>query len=119
MSEFKIKPIDSGEEVKEFYNKYFTEKISVSSNKIDAVVGFFEKRGFDDISAANVATVLIQQSIIDNVEIFTLLDTLKGLDDVQISGLVAEVLNYNRSKNSIIGFKVDTANRVELRNIVA
>ena len=46
MSEFKIKPIDSGEEVKEFYNKYFTEKISVSSNKIDAVVGFFEKRGF-------------------------------------------------------------------------
>ena len=58
MSEFKIKPIDSGEEVKEFYNKYFTEKISVSSNKIDAVVGFFEKRGFDDISAANVQIVL-------------------------------------------------------------
>lgn len=119
MSEYKIKPIDSGEEVKEFYNKYFTEKISIPSNKIDAVVGFFSKRGFDESSSANVATVLIQQSIIDNVEIFTLLDTLKGLDDVQISGLVAEILNYNRSKNSIIGFKVDTANRVELRNIVA
>ena len=107
------------EEVKEFYNKYFTEKISIPANKIDAVIGFFEKRGFDEISSSNVATVLIQQSIIDNVEIFTLLDTLKGLDDVQISGLVAEILNYNRSKNSIIGFKVDTANRVELRNIVA
>ena len=119
MSEFKITPIDSGEEVKEFYNKYFTEKISVSSNKVDAVVGFFTKRGFDTTSATNVAAVLIEQSKIDNVDVFTLLDTLKGLDDVEISGLVAEILNYNRSKSSIIGFKVERSNRTELRNIVA
>ena len=119
MSDYKIKPIDSGEEVKEFYNKYFTEKISVSSNKVDAVVGFFTKRGFDATSATSVATVLIEQAKVDEVEIFTLLDTLKGLDDVQISGLVAQILNYNRSKSSVIGFKVERTNRTELRNIVA
>lgn len=119
MSEYKITPIDSGEEVKEYFNKYFTEKISVSSNKIDAVVGFFTKRGFDEVSATNVAAVLIEQAKIDEVEIFTLLDTLKGLQDVEISGLVAEILNYNRSKSSIIGFKVERSTRTELRNIVA
>lgn len=119
MSEYKITPVDSGEEVKEFFNKYFTEKISVSSNKVDAVVGFFTKRGFDTTSANNVAAVLIEQSKIDNVEIFTLLDTLNGLKDIQISGLVAEILNYNRSKSSIIGFKVERPTRTELRNIVA
>lgn len=119
MSDYKIKPVDSGEEVKEFFNRYFTEKISVSSNKIDAVVGFFTKRGFDTVSANNVAAVLIEQAKIDDVEIFTLLDTLKGLQDVEISGLVAEILNYNRSKSSIIGFKVERTNRTELRNIVA
>lgn len=119
MSEFKVKPIDSGEEVKEFYNKYFTEKISVNSNTLDSVVGFFTKRGFDNTSATNVAAVLIEQAKIDAVDVFTLLDTLTGLEDVQISGLVAEILNYNRSKSSVLGFKVETANRAELRNIVA
>jgi len=119
MSEFKVKPLDSGEEVKEYYNKYFTETISVSANKLDSVVGFFTKRGFDEISAVNVSAVLIEQSRVDGVDVFTLLDTLKGLEDIQISGLVAEILNYNRSKSSVLGFKVEKVERAELRNIVA
>jgi len=119
MSEYKLKPLDSGEEVKEFYNKYFTEKISFSANKVDSVVGFFTKRGFDESSAISVSSILLEQAKIDDVDVFTLLDTLNGLEDIQISAVIAEILNYNRSKSSVLGFKVEKTDKTELRNIVA
>ena len=118
-SSLDITPVDSSSEVKEFYNKFYTEKISYSANQVDSVVGFFLKRGFDESSATGIATVLLQQSKIDDVNVFTLLDTLKGLNDVQISGLVGEIVNYNRSKVSVIGFKTtDSVEKQESRNIV-
>ena len=40
-------PTDSAGEVKEFFDKYFSKKIAVTSNQVDSVVGFFQKRGFD------------------------------------------------------------------------
>lgn len=110
---------DSATEVKEFFNKYFSKKISVTSNQVDSVVGYFRKRGFDTTSAVAVATVLLQQAKIDNVNIFKVLDTLQGLDQVQLSKLVATILNTNRSKTSSIGYKIEnTAFTSERRNIV-
>ena len=116
---YELEPVDSSAEVKEFFDKYFTDSISYSATQVDSVVGFFLKRGFQENSATGVATVLLQQAKIDNVNVYTLLDTLKGLTDVQISSLVGEIVNYNRSKVSVIGFKTtDTVNRQESRNIV-
>lgn len=118
-SSFKLEPIDSSAEVKEFFDKYFVDPISYSATQVDSVVGFFLKRGFDQSSATGVSTVLLQQAKIDDVNVFTLLDTLKGLTEVQISGLVGEIVNYNRSKVSVIGFKTEnTVSRQEARNIV-
>jgi hypothetical protein len=118
-SSLNISPVDSSSEVKEFFNKYFSESISYSATQVDSVVGFFLKRGFNESSATGVATVLLQQAKIDDVNVFTLLDTLKGLDEVQISSLVGEIVNFNRSKVSVIGIKTafpDT--KQEQRNIV-
>lgn len=113
------KPVDSAGEVKEFFNKYFSKKISVTSNQVDSVVGFFQKRGFDTTSATAVAIVLLQQAKIDNVNIFKLLDTLEGLNEVSISNLVATILNSNRSNISNIGYKIaNTTVTSEKRNIV-
>lgn len=118
-SSFKLEPIDSSAEVKEFFDKYFVDPISYSATQVDSVVGFFLKRGFDQSSATGVSTVLLQQAKIDEVNVFTLLDTLKGLTEVEISGLVGEIVNYNRSKVSVIGFKTEnTVARQEARNIV-
>lgn len=106
-------------EVKTFFDRYFTETISYPANEVDAVVAFFTKRGFDQESAIAVSVVLLQQAKIDNVKIFKLLDTLKGLNDIEISSVVAEILNYNRSKVSTLGYK--TENPVassEKRNIL-
>ena len=61
----------------------------------------------------------LEQAKIDNVNVFTLLDTLKGLNDIQLSTVVAEVLNYNRDATSSVGFKrPQTVDKIEKRNIV-
>lgn len=110
---------DSATEVKEFFNTYYTKKISFTSNQVDSVVGFFKKRGFETSSATATATVLLQQAKVDNVNIFKLLDTLEGLNDVALSQLVATILNNNRSKVSSLGSKAANTNITsEQRNIV-
>lgn len=109
---------DSAKEVKEFFNQYFTGKISFPSNQVDAVIGFFENRGFSKESSIAVGTVILQQAKLDNVNVFQLLDTLKKQDEIQLSSVVTEVLNYNREKISTLGYKIDNAiNRTEARNI--
>lgn len=110
---------DSAEPVKNFFDRYFVEPISLPAGDVDAVIGFFEKRKFDKAAAVSVATILLQQAKLDNVDVFTLLDTLKGITDVQLSNVVTEILNVNRSKISTLGFKVEnTQNQFEKRNIV-
>lgn len=110
---------DSSDVVKSFFDSYFTAEISFPAEQVDAVVGFFKKRGFDDLAANSTSIVLLQQAKIDNVNVFKLIDTLKGLTDVQLSAVVTEVLNYNRQKNSVLGYRQeDTGEYLEKRNIL-
>ena len=99
---------NSEKKVTDFFDSYFTEKISFPSNEVDAVIGFFEKRGFEKSGAISTATVLLNQAKLDNVKVFELLDTLKGLDNIQLSTVVTEILNYNRLRSSTLGFKLTT-----------
>lgn len=110
---------DSGKEVRRFFNNYFNEPITFPAGEIDAVVGYFRSRGFDEMASNSTAIVLLQQAKLDNANVFKLLDTLKGLTDLQLSAVVAEVLNYNRQKTSTLGFKqLDTSDLLEKRNVV-
>jgi len=105
--------------VTEFFDKYFTKKLEFSTNEVDAVIAFFEKRGFDRSAAISTGTILLQQAKLDDIKVFVLLDTLKDFDETKLSAVVAEVLNYNRINTSTLGFKsnavVDT---LEKRNVV-
>lgn len=106
--------------VTSFFNNYFSKTLSFPTNQVDAVITFFEKRGFDKSAAIAVGTTLLQQAKLDNVNIFKLLDTLKGLNEVQLSSIVTEILNYNRAKTSTLGFRrSEVADKHEKRNIVA
>ena len=110
---------DSSDTVKSFLNRYFTGTLSFPSNEVDAVIGYFENRDFDKVSAQTIGTILMQQAKIDNVNVFELLDTLKGIDDLQLSSIVAEVLNYNRSKISTLGYKLHpSTDKLETRNVL-
>lgn len=105
--------------VRDFFDRYFQRRIEYSASEVDAVLGFFNKRGFDEASSSSIATVILQQAIVDQVDTFKILDTLKKLDETQLSAFVAEILNLSRVKSSALGFKSrNTANFFEARNII-
>jgi hypothetical protein len=113
-----VEATDSSQEVKSFFDKYFRHQITFPSNQIDAVVGFFLKRGFDDEAARSTGIVILNQARLDDVNVFQLLDTLKGLSDAQLSSVVTEVLNSYRERTSTLGYKITTVEETtESRNI--
>lgn len=104
----------------EYFNNFYNLEISYNPSEVDAVIGYFLKRGFEKVSAINTASVLLQQAKIDNLNVQELIDTLKGVTDVQLSLIVAQILNLNRSKTSVLGFR-DITSQTELfeqRNVV-
>jgi len=108
------------QEITTFFDEFYSKELSFPTNQVDAVIGFFENRNFDKTAAIAVSTVLLKQAKIDNVNVFKLLDTLKGLEAVQLSAVVTEVLNYSRARTSTLGFKrTESSNKTEKRNIVA
>jgi hypothetical protein len=119
MSSFKTTVTDSAESTRLFFNRFFTESISYPSNQVDAVVAFFRSRGFDELASNSVAAVLLQQTKIDNINVFELLDSLKTFDKVKLSNLVTAILNANRSKVSLLGYRDNTKqSSLESRNIL-
>lgn len=110
---------ESRVEVKQFFDKFYTNNISFPSAQIDAVVGFFSKNGFDAESARSIAIVLLNQARTDNVNVFELVDSLKTLADVQLSQVVAQVLNSYRENTSLLGYRVaQLVDTYEDRNIL-
>ena len=110
---------DSAESVKSFFDNYYIKQFTYPASQIDAVVGFFEQQKFDTVSSNAIAIVLLQQAKLDNINVFDLLNTLKSFDEIKLSSLVAEILNYNRQKISALGFKTeDTGEYLETRNIL-
>jgi hypothetical protein len=109
---------DSAKAVRSFFDGYYVSPTSFPAEHVDAVVGFFKARGFDDIAANSTTIILLQQAKTDNVDIFSVLDTLKGLSAIQLSSVVSEVLNYNRQRTSVLGYRQsDNNDYFENRNI--
>jgi len=110
---------DSANKTKKFFDSYFKKDIYYSAEEVDAAVGHFLSRGFDKLAATNTAVVLLQQAQQEDVPVFKIIDTLRGLDDVQLSNVVAQILNINRERTSTLGFKVNNViTKLEQRNIV-
>ncbi len=105
--------------VRDFFDRYYQNRVEYAASEVDSVLGFFESRGFGDEASSSIAATLLRQAKIDGVSTFKLLDTLKGLDETQLSALIAEILNYSRIKSSSLGYKTrNTANVFEARNII-
>ena len=110
---------DSSTEVKQFFDKFFVHQVSFPAAEIDAVVTFFLKHGFDTESARSTSIVLLNQAREDNVNVFQLIDTLKTLTDVQLSQVVAQILNTYREKISLLGYRIaPLVDTYEIRNIL-
>lgn len=102
------------------YDAYFTTALELETGVLSAMKGFFTSRGFEESSAENISVIIIKQAKKDNYNPMTIMDTLKGLDNVEISALVSEILNYNRFKSSFLGYARANNTVSEInRNILA
>lgn len=118
-SNLPISVITGAVSTKQFFDNFFTKEVSFPAAEIDATVGFFQKRGFDFSSASSTAIILLNQARNEKVSVFSLLDKLKGLTDVQLSQVIAQVLNASREKTSVLGYRVAVqTDTFEARNIL-
>jgi hypothetical protein len=102
------------------FDAYTSAPLEIDASTIDAMRGFFTGRGFDKTAAESVSIVIIRQAKKDGYNPMQILDSLKGLDSVEISALVAEIINYNRFKTSFLGYALAfSANKEVARNIQA
>jgi hypothetical protein len=90
-----------------FFNTYYEKPLEIDAGTYDAMQGFFTGRGFEKVAAESVTMIIISQAKKDGYNPLQILDTLKGLDNVEISALVAEIINYNRFKTSYLGYSLE------------
>lgn len=112
------KKTDRANNTNKLLNRYYNQEIYYTPAEVDAVVGYFQKRGFDEVAAVNTAALILQQAGVDKIPAFELLDTLKGINDVQLSNVIAQILNLNRSSCSTIGYRITVPDLTEQRNII-
>ncbi len=121
LSNLPTRPVkDSALGTRLYFDKYGEVALEFNSSDVDSTVGFLTSRGFTNDAAIVTSVILLKQAKIDNMPISELLDTLKGLENLELSTLVGEVLNNNRSSTSTLGFKTTPmVNQLQKRNIVA
>ncbi len=99
------------------------DKVELNAAEYDAAVAFFENRDYDRQASESIAYVLMRQAKIDDVNVFKILDTLlaqSSKDPVTLNNLVGEILNLNRFKTSILGYKSPSPqNTLAKRNVKA
>jgi hypothetical protein len=112
-------PSSSNSTVK-YFDDFYNVPIDIDNNSLLQMQAFLQKRGFDKTAAEFTSGIILSQAKADNFNPNQLLDTLSGFSDVQMGGLVAEILNYNRFKTSVLGIYQGPALSDEVqRNILA
>lgn len=111
---------DSASLTLQVFDAYTTAPFNIDATTYDAMTGYFTTRGFSEDSARSMSYIIIKQAVLDGYNPFELIETMKGLTDVEISGLITEILNYNRFKTSSLGTASPFIPAEEVaRNIVA
>jgi hypothetical protein len=100
---------DSGGSTKLFFDLYGREAVEFSANDVDASVGFFKGKGFLDDAAVATGFVILKRAKAEGRPVFELLDTLKDLNGIQLSELIARILNSDRRPTSVLGFRSATS----------
>ena len=103
-----------------YFNDYYNYPVELDNSTFQAMSSFFEKRGWDKTAADFTTSIIMTQAKNDGFNANQILDTIYGLDTVKLSGLVAEILNFNRFKSSQLGIYTGPLLSDEVqRNIIA
>lgn len=98
------KNLDPAAPTKVYFDTYGTGAISFGANEVEESIAFFTGKGFTNDAAVSTSMVILDQARKEGKPVFRILDTLKGFDSVQISTVVAKILNKNRKPISTLGF---------------
>ena len=101
------------------FDSYTNTPVEINSSVLAAMKGYFTNRDFGEVAAESIAVTIIRQAKQDNYNPMQILDTLKGLDNVQLSGLESEILNFNRFKSSSLGYADRPQPHPEIQRIIA
>lgn len=102
------------------FDRYYSTPVEINATVLAAMKGYFVNRGFGEVAAESIAVTIITQAKQDSYNPMQILDTLKGLTDVDLSALVSEILNYNRLSTSSLGYAQPFKPNPEIsRNIIA
>lgn len=95
-------------------------KSSTDPSVYSTMIGFFTSRGFDVVASELITEVVMTQAKTDGYSPMQILDSMKSLNDVELSGIMAEILNFNRYKSSSLGYLPPIIPNSEItRNIIA
>lgn len=122
MTRIELPPIekqDSAAATKLFFDTYGIKPLEFSANSVQASVGFFKNKGFEDDAALATGLTILRQAKIDGVPVFEIIDSLKELNGIQLSAVVARILNRYRPNSSSLGFRsVQIVKINQTRNII-
>jgi hypothetical protein len=105
--------------IQSLQTEQYVENFQFKQNDIDAAIGFFVKRGFDRVASEDISYIILKQSVIDGVPSQSILDSLSKSSDVELSQLLALVINSNRYKTSKLGLRnQQISNSLVTRNII-
>jgi hypothetical protein len=114
------RPVDSANNTIKYFDQYYINPLQLDNNATLATTAFFEKRGFSPEAAQTIALVIVSQAKNDNLNYSEIIDTLTEFDDVRLSRVVGDILNYNRFKSSALAIYVTPTAADEVqRNILA
>lgn len=88
----------------QIFDSYFNQPLELKSSTLNAMKGFFESKGFDKVASESISVTIIRQAKAESQNPMEIIDTLKGFDNLEISAVVSEILNYNRYKSSFLGY---------------
>lgn len=99
-----IPPVNTVDPTVRIFDSYYNQPLELKSSTLNAMKGFFESKGFDKVAAESIAVTIIRQSKAESQNPMEIIDTLKGFNNLEISAVVSEILNYNRYKSSFLGY---------------
>ena len=101
-----------------YFNEYGQQGLEFKAEDVDATLGFLRGKGFAEQASIVTGIVLLKQAKLDGVPVYELLSSLEGLESLQLSSLVGNILNESRYPTSALGFRTAKVFNEEQERII-
>jgi hypothetical protein len=99
----KRSPQSSSDQTNKAFEAYHDLPVELDQNTLVVMQGFLENRGFGKESSDLIAITVLLQAARENYNPMSIIETMKNLNENDLSQVIAEILNFNRFKTSVLG----------------